>query len=180
MVLSAQTGSWTLKILSTGNEKRKWYFLCLIEGLMIRGITSSYQIQPITCHFFKIQPPGCREQARKVGNKLSRKVTVKSRTLSRGFEIYANVRSMKGPWNQLGLVAPNVLNISLSEFNTRVFWHFKSAQEVNFVHISTCGYGIQRLSPKSPLNFQGASFGTIIIYWRLLTDRNPSKNPSTR
>ena len=78
LVLSAQTGSWTWKLLSTGYEKRKWYFLCLIEGLMIRGVTSSLQIKPITCHYFKIQPLGCREPARKVGDKLSRKVTVKS------------------------------------------------------------------------------------------------------
>ena len=47
-----------------------------MEGLMIRGITSSYQIKPITCHFFKIQLFGCREPTRKVGDKLSRKVTV--------------------------------------------------------------------------------------------------------
>ena len=76
-MLSAQTGSWTWKILSTGNEKRKWYFLCLIEGLMIRGITSGHQIKPITCHLLKIQPLGCREPARMVGDKLSRMVTVK-------------------------------------------------------------------------------------------------------
>ena len=44
---------------------------------MIRGTASRYQIKPITCHFLKIQPPGCREPARMVGGKLSRMVTVK-------------------------------------------------------------------------------------------------------
>ena len=72
---------------------------------------------------------------------------------------------------------------SLVRINHLGFFGTFSAQEANFVQISTCGYGIQKLSPKSPLNFQGASFGAsigVIIYWRLLTDRIPSKNPSPR
>ena len=66
-----ETGSWFWKVLATGTEKRKWWVLCLIEGLLIRSITWGYQIYPITCLFLKIKPRVCRGPARMVGGKLS-------------------------------------------------------------------------------------------------------------
>ena len=56
-------------------------FLGQIEGLMIRGITSDYQIEVITYHSLKIKPCGCREPPRMVRGKLSRMVTVNALNL---------------------------------------------------------------------------------------------------
>ena len=81
LVISADTGSSNLKVVSTGNDNRKLEFLFVEVGSIVWGITSAYQIDPIKYHFLNIVPLGCREPARNVGGELARNVTVKKQII---------------------------------------------------------------------------------------------------